>query len=587
MSTTEQAPADAEEYQFTPKLPPHWALNLEQVVAVAAFGVLFVLLNFIPLRATDIWGHVLYGQWIIEHRAMPSEDPWMPLAQGMEVVDTAWLSQVIFAAVEATFGPEALSHLFALASVLAYVIWARLFFLQTRRVWLSLLCVGLVIVVGWSRIATVRPENFAALCFAGMFLLAVRLQLRNEADEEATAGGKRSEFYTWLGIPVLFALWANLHGSYMVGWAVLGCYLLGRVLQVAWQTRDLSAVLTDAATRRWVYVLELAIAATLLNPYGIDLWIHTVQFSANPNLASILEWQPLVVFGVGGRPFAFSIVLLLFIWRQSRRPIRPAEVLMLAVFGIAALTGIRMLGWYAPVFAVAVAPHIADIARRWLPENLAGEQAPSWSVPQVAIAGEAESTAPSHEEYELPPGRSFRYSLVALLLIWIAFALSPSSQIIFDKSRPPEQLYAAGTPIQLTDYLHRAHSEDAPPEAALPAGQAFNPQWWGDWIQWQGPEEFQAFVTSNIHLVPPQVWRDYQRVIGMQSGWQATLERYDVETVVVDKTEQESMYRALNRDEDWRLRYEDDKAAVFIRQARTPAPSRTSNRNNTAVGTDT
>ena len=557
-----------EEYQFTPKLSPAWALNLEQLAAVGIFGVLYVLLNSFPLQVTDIWGHVEYGKWILAEGGLPTEDPWMSLAQGMKVVDSAWLSQVILGGVDYLLGPEALSHLFALVSLAAYIFWARIFFLQTGRVWMSVACTALVVLIGWSRVATIRPENFAVLCFATIMLLVVR---RDLFHNRISAGGEKSKFdaWTWIGVPVLFALWANLHGSFVIGLTVLFCFLAGRILEVLWQTRSLTRVLQDQVTRSWLYLLEISAAATLLNPYGLDLWIYTLGFASNMNLSTVLEWEPMLLFGVGGRSFAISVVLLLFVWRQSQRPIRPVDVLLLAAFGFASVSGIRMLSWYALMFVMPFAPHIADIVSRWFPALAARPVEESdAATATTALAGETEEEA----VYELPPGQSFRYSLAAVLLIWIAFALSPSSQIIFKKARDRDALYWSNTPYQLTDYLNEAYSADA--ADPLPGGQAFHPQWWGDWLVHEGPEKFQPFVTTNIHLVPERVWEDHARILDMRDGWQGALDRYDVTTVIVDRKLHAAMYRSLNRNDDWQRKYEDDLSAVFVRRGRQPENTR-------------
>ncbi|MCA9267672.1 MAG: hypothetical protein KDA41_04350, partial [Planctomycetales bacterium] len=415
----------------------------------------------------------------------------------------------------------------------------------------------LLIFIGWSRFTTIRPENFAGLFFSLLVLLITPAWLRmaGRSRDDAAAGKRIFGLSVWLGVPLLMTLWANTHGSFPVGIAVLGCCWLGRVVDVAWRARSGQAVLADAAAWRWLWLTELAVAATLVNPYGIDLWIYTIQFAGNVNMRTILEWQPLSVDGVGGVPFAVSVVLLLVVWRQSRRAIHPAEVLLLALFATAALGGIRMLGWYAPVFAVVVAPHVAEIIARLWPRREQDE----------------ESLAATNEqgEYVLPPGQSFRLSLVALLLIWIVFALSPISQPLLHKTpRTAKQLYWPDTPLQVTEYLKEAYAD-----GRLPGGQTFHPQWWGDWLTYAGPEGFQPFVTTNIHLAPRTVWRDYLRVINVQSGWEGTLDRYRVTTVVVDKEKETTMLSALNRSEQWRRVYEDDMAAVFVQSAAAPPPA--------------
>jgi hypothetical protein len=334
---------------------------------------------------------------------------------------------------------------------------------------------------------------------------------------------------------------------------------------VLWQTRSPRALLQDHEAMSWLWVSELAVAATLLNPYGVDLLISALLFAGNENLRGVFEWQPLVINGVGGWSFALSIALLLLVWRHSHRPVRPVEVLLLALFGLAALTGIRMLGWYAGIFVTVLCPHLANIVNRWLPKEAGPARVRDEAQADNGLAG---SAAPpdvdeEEEEFALPPGQSFRYSLVALLIIWIFFALSPFGVwVMRRKSRLPEQLYL-DTPVQLTTYLHQAY-DDADPEQRLPGGQVFHPLWWGDWLKRSGPPQLQAFVTTNIHLAPAQVWRDYNRIMGVRSGWERTLDRYRVTTMIVDKEEQAGLLSALNRSEEWVRKYEDDQAAVFV-----------------------
>jgi hypothetical protein len=50
------------------------------------FATLYIYLSFIPLFHSDIWGHVFYGKWILQHAALPQDDPVMPLAEGMRIV---------------------------------------------------------------------------------------------------------------------------------------------------------------------------------------------------------------------------------------------------------------------------------------------------------------------------------------------------------------------------------------------------------------------------------------------------------------------------------------------------------------------
>jgi len=153
-----------------------------------------------------------------------------------------------------------------------------------------------------------------------------------------------------------------------------------------------------------------------------------------------------------------------------------------------------------------------------------------------------------------------------LLLIWIAFALSPISQPLFPSrpSRTPKQLYGTGTPVELVQFLNAPPSDNPLARENQWDALVFHPQEWGDWLDRAGPPKLQPFVTTNIHLVPRQVWSDYGRILRLQSGWERTLDRYRVETIIVDKSEQRPFFSALQRHSDWQNVYEDEQSAVFV-----------------------
>ena len=73
---------------------------------------------------------------------------------------------------------------------------------------------------------TIRPQLFGMLGFAATLWAIARLPSRKHP-------------LAWL--PALFALWANLHGSFAMGLVALGCYCLGHTW-IAAQTVDRAAM---------------------------------------------------------------------------------------------------------------------------------------------------------------------------------------------------------------------------------------------------------------------------------------------------------------------------------------------------------
>lgn len=535
-----------------PQLSPAWALRLAHLPAIALIGVLFLLASYMPLRPTDIWGHVAWGNWILEHRQLPAEDPTFVLAAGMPVIDTAWLSQVIFATIDRVGGPEWLSNTFALVTLATWLVIWRVLYLRAGNWLTSFAMLVVVFGIAFSRLTTIRPEIFAWLCFAALWWLITpnRAAVAEDQGAAETIGWR-----AWIGVPLVMMLWANLHGSFLCGLAVLGASALGALLTTLWHTRSFVKTLQASEVQRWVLLAELALLATLVNPYGVDLLISAVVFARNSNLREVLEWQPFLFGGPGSYEFVGSWVLGTLLLRFSRRSLPLGQVLSLALLGGATLAGNRMIGWFALTFGVAFMPLLDDLLGR--------------------LRFVQSLNAPYSGDEEVGRGfplidRSWSYSLLALLIMWIAFSLSPTSApLLGPKSRTAAQLYGPDTPVGLTDYLQKN------PIAA----PIFCPQWWGDWLHRSAPGA-QPFMTSNIHLAPRVVWSDYLRVTGLQAGWGNVLGRYHVEHVVVDKETQPDLERSLRRDTGWRVLYEDQQAVLYAlrkpalanRSAPVPSP---------------
>ena len=531
-----ESPDLAESLQ--PVLPQKFALGLPHLFLVAALALLFMLLNYSGLRPTDLWCHVAYGQWILTNESLPQQDPFMPLSVGMQVTNSAWLSQVLLATLYRLGGPELLSTCFAVIVLASYVILSRIYYVQTRHVGLAAFGIVLTLLIGWSRLLTIRPEVLGFFSFCLLLWITSRLTARDELHA-------RWPRLIWCVVPVIFVLWANLHGSFVCGLVLLGCYFLGCCCETLWRRRSIAAVWQSVQVRRWLVITELAVLACLINPYGMHLLTNTLLFSGNLNLQDILEWQSLSFTGVGGIEFAVSVILVIVVFRHSRRRVRPTETVLLAVFSLAALSGVRMLSWYAPVIVLVLMPHIADIAQQLISRT------------RQAHTAREESGRFITTFWQVLQRRSFKTTAACGLAIWIAFALSPSSQTFLGgPARTAEQVNTGEAPLGVSQYLR-----ENPPE-----GQIWNPQYWGDFLLTDASPDLSVFCTTMIHLVPRQVWQDYSQVYQAGHGWQRILERYRVNTVVIDKERQETLAGAMRRMDDWQVAFEDDQSLVVVRQ---------------------
>lgn len=545
---------------FRVKLQDRLAISPFHLVLLATGCVFFMYHNYMPLFHSDLWGHVAYGDWILRHARLPSEEPFVSLAAGVPIVVTAWLGQILLALTEKVGGAEWLGHLFALTSLGTYLVLGGTYYRQTGRIGVAVLAAWIVLGVVWSRHAILRPECFGALCFAltlAHVVLADAWADRRPESKSQAVFQRGFPWWIWFTIPALFALWANLHGSFIVGIALLGCYAAGRAWDVVWETAEPLAVFRDPAFLKWMGLTELALLGTLLNPIGMDLLVQTLLFPSHPNLKDIVEWYPLKMVSLEGIPMGASWVLTAFLLRLSRRRLAASDVLVLLVFNSAVCLSVRMIAWYGPALMLVLAPHLADVC----------EQAAGWNV--------WHSLRPVLAPFF---ARSIRVTLIAALLVWMTFAFSPISRpFLGGRPRSDEHLYSHDTPLGVTKYLH-----EHPPQ-----GLVLAPQWWGDWLVWKGPPGLQVFVTTNaVHVIPNTVWKDYLAMAGGVSGIERRLNQYRINTIIVGKKLQQDLLRVVEQLAGWEVVFEDDVGVVAVRKSAQAAPEESPPESSVAKGDD-
>jgi len=233
---------------------------------------------------------------------------------------------------------------------------------------------------------------------------------------------------------------------------------------------------------------------------------------------------------------AFSWILICVVFRHSRRHIAPSDVLLLLVFSTATCIRLRMVQWYAPALGFVLAPHIGDCYSRLIAHL---------------------ETSQFSDVVVWMRVKSFRLNLIAGLLMWITFCFSPVSALVLGgAARPARQIYSHDTPRGVTEFF-RTHPPD---------GQLMNPQWWGDWLVYDGPQEIQVFMTTNaVHASPPTVWKDYLAMSRATPGHISLYDKYNIDTIVVCKALQQGMRNALRQMPHWHTVYEDEIAIIASR----------------------
>ncbi|WP_310820898.1 hypothetical protein [Stratiformator vulcanicus] len=554
-ATTAQKPTKLDETALQDRMPDWFKTSRAIVWYALLLGAMFTYLAFCPLWYTDLWGHLAYGRLIAETGSIPETAPLMPLAEGVRFVDTAWLSQLIAYVGYERFGVSALPALAAALMVFCAGALAYRAARTTSQAWCGLVAIALFLLVDHRQLfatsftLTEIIEGVFSLRLPGLLLpVLIRPQLAGLACFVATLcllTGRRSIFQ-WIAIPAVFAAWANLHGSFVVGIGLIGVFAIGRAGDILRRTDSFRRVLRDGEFWRYVMFAELAAVSALINPYGLELYASVLTFGSNPNLADLVEWRPLTLRMQQGQLAAFAAISLVVLYCTTPRRIRTVEPFLLIGFGLLSLWMSRFLIWWGPIAAYYGAIHAGAL----------------WQAAKRKRLKKAKPGDPSPAAAR--PVRRSVWTVAAAGLMWIFFAVSPfGMRALGGPDAEQEAKYfghfvrnTTATPVDVTEYLIE-HP---------PVGQVFNPYEWGDYLMWAGPPELEVFVASHAHLVPSLVWEDYMRIIRGTSGWDEALERYGVNTIVLNNNSHASLIASLSADvEGWRQDYRDTRASVFTR----------------------
>ena len=157
----------------------------------------------------DLWGHIHFGQEMMSRLGVMRYDPYSYTALGHLWLNPEWLSEVIMAVIYNTFGVIGLK-LWKFACAAALIALLALDLAETGAPRRLQLCTLTVAVVGIAPRMQIRPQLCTFVLFAAMLALLARDNYRGRAP-------------LWLAIP-LMALWANLHGGFIVGVLALDIY---------------------------------------------------------------------------------------------------------------------------------------------------------------------------------------------------------------------------------------------------------------------------------------------------------------------------------------------------------------------------
>lgn len=288
--------------------PPALRASLIDVAQIAVPA--FLLLGITSTIAdADLWGHLRFGADLLRGHGFTSQDPYS-FTSDIAWINHEWLAEVWVAAFYAIGGAIGLNVLkLAVIGTVAALVWRTGREERGTRFAIVLLT-GLVAFASYTRTQVLRPQLFSVLLFATLMTVLRRRERGNRG---------------WaITIPALFCIWANTHGAWIVGFAAL----------CVWSAAMIAEQRNLAIAKARALDVASALAATLLNPYGLGLWgflRDTVGLDRD-----ISDWTPFLKFPpalIAVELVLPAVAVLALVRRRQVPPLRHAGVIAALAFG--------------------------------------------------------------------------------------------------------------------------------------------------------------------------------------------------------------------------------------------------------------
>jgi len=452
-------------------------LNLMGIVGISLFTYFLYYHMHNHIDSDHLWS-ISIGSWIVEHGKVPTEDPfsWS--------VDTSWITHqwlfcVIIYYADALWNDFGIRIMFFVSGILSLTAVLSILNNQKNSIY-NMFC---FIIFCWIYL------NFFNLR-AYMFSLPIIITLLYLIYF-------RRDTYWIFTVPLLLLIWVNLHSM-----AVLFvCYMLFDSILDYVYTKN----------KKMLKLTAFSFIATLLNPYGLNIWIYVIRNFLEPGHKQyISEW----------RPMDFSSLIILIFYT------------LIAFFIIRVLTKNKITGDNAALSLtiVTVGSYVYSIH--------SGRALLYFSILFIIFL------VYFHQRNLQPPAKS--WLIVPLLLM----TLSSFILVSWFYDEPGEIHTEENWPRDAVQFLKENNSYQE---------NIYNDYILGGYMLYHG---IPTFIDARADLFfETGVVEDYMDLSGLKKDPDIIIEKYDIKNFLISNESRLFFY--LEKCDEYEIVYKDDKYTIF------------------------
>lgn len=489
--------------------------SLKEILIPFVLFTILISFTIFKIRTPDIWLHIKAGQTILES-GFVYKDTFSFTANGRDWIYHEWLFGIIVYSVHQIAGVYGLILMKTGIVLLTFLIIYRTMLIKGVNQYLASFILLIASLAARGRLVE-RPHIFKYLFIVSFIYILELYRFK-----------KVNKLYL---LPLIQLSWANIHGSFLLGPAIVGIYLAGLTVQPVIDIltnkitllRDLSnpPFSIDWSKQEILIIASLLVivsGVSLINPYGLNIIPFALNFDQHKTLSYLFEWYPTTLsdfYGTFG--LLFLVGLASFIVKYKN-----IDIIDALIFGLFIFLALRFRRFQS-LFSLSVASIIGS--------NL-----------------------------------QFLFSRFALnklkrCLLWASCLISLIVLVNHEFKKHPYFIFGFGispeVPQKAVDFLETIEIQ----------GNMYNSYDFGGYLIWRLYPKRKVFVDGRIDIYDPIFIRDFISEPS-PTNWYDAINYYDINYAIIqNKYDFDVIGKWISLEPSkWVLIYFDEAASIYIRK---------------------
>lgn len=485
------------------------------------------------LGDASIGWHIRNGEQMLRTHSITRVD-WFSVTMGGQTwYAWEWLYDVGIAGIHHGMGLDGV--VFFTAAIIALTLALTLRLCLRRGADLPIAAVLLALSLGVSMIHLFARPHVLSWLFT-----VIWFQILDSVDSIGRAAGRGRLWY----LPALMLLWVNVHGGFVLGFALLGLYVLSAAIRYyrCANAEELRRLAQRLRTLGMVTVVSFA--ASLINPYGYGLHLHVYRYLTSRWLMNhIDEFLSPNFHGVAQQCFVAILLITIVALAVARSKPSLSRVFVLLLATYSGLYAARSLPVSSLLLTLIVAP-------LWTQALTEARDNPNLSSRLQGFLSRWHAFTARIGQVELSfGGHVWPVAAVFLGLMVCAHQGKLGSTQWINAHFDPKHL-----PVQATDVIVQRSLREP----------IFAPDSWGGYLIYRLYPQNKVFVDDRHDFYGVDFLRDYLKAIRLTPDWDKFLNEKHVNWTLLPAGS--SLVNMLEETAQWNVVYRDSTAVLLERK---------------------